>query len=244
MSSLELQLEIEPAAVRARREKFGGFNNQETGTRLRALVADNATTCHGVRMALEGLAEICAEAHDRKGAVAAAKKHRPDVCLIGRSLSGGGIAAVREITEAMPDTAIVVLADHPDADDLLRVLRAGAIGYMPIDFDPASLRRAIAAVHAKQAAIPRSMVRQLVDEIRSFETVTNGKFTLRERQVLELVRRGDSTTRIAQHLGISPITVRRHISVLVRKLGVSDRAALVATAGQDLIEAVADRIGR
>jgi two-component system, NarL family, nitrate/nitrite response regulator NarL len=196
---------------------------------LRALVADNAPTRYGVRMALDGLAVVCAEASDRRNAVEAAELHRPDICLIGRSLPGGGIKAVREISAAVPSAAIVVLADRPEIDDLLMALRAGAIGYMPVGFEPSQLRRAIVAVRSDQAAIPRSMVRELVDEIRSFDRVLQGHLTLRERQVLAMVRRGDSTARIAQHLDISPITVRRHISVLARKAGVVGRAELVAT---------------
>ena len=198
-------------------------------TPLRVLVADNAPTRYGVRMALDGLAVICAEAPDRRAAVEAAETHRPDVCLIGRSLPGGGIKAVREISALLQGTAIVVLADRPEIDDLLLALRAGAIGYMPVGFEAAQLRRAVVAVRSQQAAIPRSMVRQLVDEIRSFESVVQGELTLRERQVLAMVRRGESTARIAQHLDISPVTVRRHISVLVRKAGVAGRADLVAT---------------
>lgn len=242
MSSLDWRQAPMPVAA-ARRGQIEGFGHV-AGMPLRALVADNATTCHGVRMALEGLAVVCAEAYDRRNAVAAAQEQRPDVCLIGRSLPGGGILTVFEITEAVPGTPVVLLADRPHADDLMRALRAGAIGYMPVDFDPASLRRAITAVSNDQAAIPRSMVRQLVDEIRSFETVTRGQFTLRERQVLELVRRGESTTGIAHSLGISPITVRRYISELVRKLGVADRAALVVAPRSDLVETVADGVGR
>jgi DNA-binding NarL/FixJ family response regulator len=196
---------------------------------LRALVADNAPTRYGVRMALDGLAEVCAEAPDRASAVAAAKTHRPDVCLIGRSLPGGGIKAVREISASVPGASIVVLADRQEINDLLAALRAGAIGYMPVGFEAAHLRRAIAAVRSEQAAIPRSMVRELVYEIRSFDSVVQGQLTLRERQVLTMVRRGDSTARIAQLLDISPVTVRRHISVLVRKAGVESRADLITT---------------
>jgi DNA-binding NarL/FixJ family response regulator len=180
-------------------------------------------------MALDELALVCAEASDRRSAVEAVQKYRPDVVLIGRSLPGDGIRAVREISDAVPHTSIVVLADRPEINDLLMALRAGAIGYMPVGFEPAQLRRAIAAVRTEQAAIPRSMVRELVDEIRSFDRVARGQLTLRERQVLAMVRRGDSTARIAQHLDISPITVRRHISVLVRKAGVAGRAELAAT---------------
>ena len=193
---------------------------------LRVMVADNAATRLGVRMALEGFAEVCAEAGDRASAIASARSTRPDICLIGRSLAGGGIEAVREISDSLPDTSIVVLADGSEVEDLLLALRAGAIGYMPVDFEPGQLRRAIAAVGSGQAAIPRAMVRELVDEIRSFERFARGPLTLREMQVLAMLRRGDSTTHIAQSLDISPVTVRRHISVLVRKAGVRGRAEL------------------
>ncbi len=199
----------------------------ETSALLRVLVADNAPTRLGVRMALDGLALICAEAADRKSAVAAAQEHSPDVCLVGRSLPGGGIEAVREISSSGLRTAIVVLADSQDVDDLVMALRAGAIGYLPVDFEPDQLRRAIVAVGSEQAAIPRTMVRDLVDEIRSFERATQGPLTLREMQVLAMLRRGDSTAHIARKLSISPVTVRRHTSVLVRKAGVTGRAELL-----------------
>jgi len=195
---------------------------------MRVLVAANAPTRVGVRLALEGLATICAEADDRESAVRHARTQRPDVCLIGRSIPGGGIEAVREICATVPTAAVVVLADRTEVDDLLATLRAGAIGYMPVGFEPSQLRRAITAVHTKEAAIPRSMVRDLVDEIRALERAAAGDLTLRETQVLSMLRRGQSTARIAASLSISPVTVRRHISVLVRKAGVSGRAQLVA----------------
>jgi DNA-binding NarL/FixJ family response regulator len=197
---------------------------------FRALVADNAPTRFGVRMALHDFATICAEADDRESAIDAAREHSPDVCLIGRSLRGGGIEAVREICKSVPGTSVMVLADSENVDDLLLALRAGAIGYMPVDFEPAQLRRAVAAVRSDQAAIPRSMVRDLVDEIRMLERAAQDQLTMRETQVLAMLRRGDSTARIAENLSISPVTVRRHISLLVRKAGVSGRSELVGVA--------------
>ncbi len=197
---------------------------------IRVLIADTSPTRLGVRLALEGAAVICAEAMDRPGAVAAARRHQPDVCLVGRSLEGGGIGAVREISEAAPNAAIVVLADSHDTDDLMDALRAGAIGYLPVDFRPAQLRRAIDAVRSEQAAIPRAMVGALVREIHDLPE--RGRLTLRETQVLTMLRRGDSTAAIGRGLAISPVTVRRHISVLVRKAGVANRDELVG-AGAD-----------
>ena len=193
----------------------------------RALIADSAATRFGVRIALDGMVTICAEAGDRAAAVRAAEASRPDICLIGRALSGGGVDAVREICAAVPGTAVVVLADSDDVDHLLDSLRAGAIGYVPPGFSAPQLRRAIAAVRTDQAAIPRSMVRDLVEEIRVAERVTRGDLTARETQVLRMLKRGQSTALIASALSISPVTVRRHISVLARKAGVHTRSELV-----------------
>lgn len=195
---------------------------------IRVVVADNEPTRLGVRLALEGFAVICAEAGDRRDAVAAVSRTRPEVCLIGHALDGGGIGAVRDVSESAPGTAVVVLADSHHVEDLLEALRAGAIGYLPVDFEPAQLRRAISAVRSEQAAIPRTMVRELVDEIRSFDRSAQAPLTVREMQVLAMLRRGDSTARIARTLAISPVTVRRHISILVHKAGVEGRAELVS----------------
>jgi DNA-binding NarL/FixJ family response regulator len=196
-------------------------------SQLRALVADNAPTRFGVRLALQGVAEVCAEAEDRVASVRAAAASKPDIALVGRSLPGGGVEAVREICTLVPTCAVVVLADSDCADDLLDSLRAGAIGYMPVGFEPIQLRRAVSAVRTQQAAIPRSMVRDLIDEIRVAERAAEGDLTARETQVLTMLRRGHSTQRIAGSLSISPITVRRHISVVMHKVGVSQRADLL-----------------
>ncbi len=196
---------------------------------LRVLLADSAPTRFGVRLALDGIAAVCAEAGDRPAAVRHAIAERPDLCLIGGSLPGGGIDAIRQISKALPDTLIVMLADREGVDGLLDALRAGAIGYLPVGFEPSQLRRAIAAVLTEQAAIPRAMVKELVDEIRAAERAAENDLTMRETQVLTLLRRGTSTARIAEALSISPVTVRRHISVLVQKAGVSGREEMLAT---------------
>jgi two-component system nitrate/nitrite response regulator NarL len=196
---------------------------------LRVLVADSAPTRYGVRLALEGVAEICAEVGDRSGAIRSAVAEKPDLCLIGASLPGGGVEAARQICKALPDTLLVMLADTDGVEGLLAALRAGAIGYLPVGFDASQLRRAIAAVVSEQAAIPRAMVKELVDEIRAAERAAENDLTIRETQVLTLLRRGTSTARIAENLSISPVTVRRHISVLVRKAGVSGRDELLAS---------------
>jgi DNA-binding NarL/FixJ family response regulator len=189
------------------------------------LIADHAPTRLGVRIALGAMVHVCAEADDAEHAISAAQREQPDVCLVGLEIPGGGIAATRGICGVAPDSAVIVLATSREADDLLACVQAGAVGYLPSDIGAPALRRAIAAARGGEAAVPRSMVLALVHELQG-SAPGNVGLTARETQVLALLRRGESTIAIADRLGISPVTVRRHIAATVHKTGVEGRAAL------------------
>jgi DNA-binding NarL/FixJ family response regulator len=194
---------------------------------VRLLVADHAPTRLGIRMALEGEVEVCAEADDAEQAIRAAMRHQPDICLVGRDLPGDGLAAVRGICRAAPRTAVVVLAEVQDVDDFLDAVRAGAIGYVSVGLDAPALRKVIETAAAREAVVPPTMVLDLMIELRG-KGAGPEVLTGREAQVLGLLRRGHTTAAIAQRLEIAPVTVRRHISDLVHKLGVRDRSELMA----------------
>jgi DNA-binding NarL/FixJ family response regulator len=194
---------------------------------LRLLIADHAPTRVGIRLALGADVEVCAEASDAEQAIRAAKREQPDVCLVGREISGDGLGAVRGVCRAAPNAAVVVLAEVGDQDDLVASARAGAVGYVPGTLDGERLRRIMRAVASNEAVVPRSMVLELLLELRGAGTREDG-LTGRESQVLGMLRRGHTTGGIAERLEIAPVTVRRHISELVHKLGVEDRAALTA----------------
>ena len=192
-------------------------------SRVTLLVADSEPTRAGIRMALGGEAEVCAEAEDAEQAIRAAKRVQPEVCLVGRSIIGDGIRAARGICRAAPGAAVVVVAQAVDADDLLDAVRAGAVGYVSAeDLHADGLRRVVRAAAGGEAIVPRAMVRALLEEVGH----GGDGLGARERQVLGMLRRGYSTAAIAERLGITPTTVRRHISDLVHKLGVEDRSAL------------------
>jgi len=193
--------------------------------RLRLLIADRMATRVGIRMALDGEVDICAEADDAEQAIRAAMREQPDLCLVGEGLAGDPLTAIRGISRAAPDAAVVVLAPAHDVDYLLESVRAGAVGYVPGALDAERLRRIVNAAAAKEAVVPRSMVLELLLELRGGGGGADA-LTARESQVLGMLRRGHSTAEIAERLTIAPVTVRRHISELVRKLGVADRAAL------------------
>ena len=195
----------------------------------RLLIADRAPTRLGIRMALNGDADVCAEAEDAEQAIRAAKREQPDLCLIGDHIAGNGVAAIRGVIRAAPGCAVVVLAQGHDADRLLECVRAGAVGYVPGTLDAERLKRVIRAAAANEAIVPRSMVLELVLELRGGGGGADA-LTARESQVLGMLRRGHRTADIADRLAIAPVTVRRHISELVRKLGVENRAALAPSA--------------
>ena len=196
--------------------------------RLRVLTAAPAPTRMGIAIALGEDVEMCAQVGDAEQAIRAAKREQPDVCLVARELPGDGLVAVRGICRAAPEAAVLVLAEVYDPEDLLGVIRAGGIGYISADLTAEVLRRVVPAIFAKEAVVPRAMVLELLHELR---TSGGGAEALspRESQVLGMLRRGNSTSEIAKRLKVTPVTVRRHISGIVRKLGVSDRASLITS---------------
>jgi DNA-binding NarL/FixJ family response regulator len=202
---------------------------------VRVLIAHHGLMRHSIRMALEGETEICAEAEDAEQAILQAKRCQPDVSIVGWDIVGDGITAVQGILAVAPRASVIVLAEKSDVDDLLAAVRAGAVGYLPGSLDVEQLRRVVRGVSADEAAVPRSMVRELILELRTATAL--GGVTEREAQVLGMLRRGHSTAEIAARLQISPVTVRRYISDLIRKLGVDSRAGLLS------VDLGADRLG-
>jgi DNA-binding NarL/FixJ family response regulator len=200
---------------------------------IRVLIADDHTpTRSGVRAALEGHGfEVCAEAEDADGALEAARRERPDVCLLSIRMPGSGIAAAARIHAEMPKVAIVMLTVSTSDEDLFDSLRAGAVGYLLKSTDPNRLPHAIKGVLEGEAAVPRALVARLLDEFRTRgrrrRLAGVAELTGREWDVLERLADGATTAEIAARLSVSPVTVRRHVSALVRKLGVSSREEAV-----------------
>lgn len=217
--------------------------------RRRVLVADDHVAHRaGVRAALEGSAfEVCAEVANGPAAVEAALRELPDVCLLDVHMpGGGGIDAAAEISARLPGTAIVMLTVSAEEQDLFDAIRAGAAGYLLKDIDPARLPAALEGVLAGEAAIPRRLVGRIVEELseRSRRRVPlehrgGAELTSREWETVELLRDGASTAEVAERLSISQVTVRRHVSEVLRKLHVPDR-----TAAFELLGAMREHRGR
>jgi two-component system NarL family response regulator len=198
------------------------------------LADDHAAVRAGVRLALElGGFKVVAEATTADDAVAAALRDRPSLCLLDIYMPGGGIAAAERIAASLPDTAIVMLTVSSSEQDLFAALRAGASGYLLKTTDPERLPLELHGVLRGDAALPRALTTRLIEEfrrrgrLRRLPLAGRIELTDREVDVLELLRQGHSTMVIAQRLGISVVTVRRHISAMMAKFNVRSRDAML-----------------
>jgi DNA-binding NarL/FixJ family response regulator len=176
---------------------------------------------------------VVGEASDAAAAIGAATRLRPDICLIEIELPVEGLNAIGRITKASPETMVVVLSRSGEPENVVTAFTRGASGYLLKGISGERLASTLRGAYYGEPPLSRSLVPYLVDEIRRGSvrrlTLPAGPVTLtpREWEVGEMLREGRSTTEIAETLGVSPITVRRHVGLLLNKLGADNREAAV-----------------
>jgi two-component system nitrate/nitrite response regulator NarL len=187
----------------------------------------------GLRGLLEqaGL-EVVGEAGDVLEALGAIAEVKPAVCVVDADIRGG-LVAVRRITRDPEGPSVLVLAAAPTPDGLLAALRAGASGYLPRGTEGNGLVRAVESMLDGNFAVTRASVASLIHEVRGGgrQRLSIGgvpvSLTEREAQVLELLASGMPTQEIARELGLSPVTVRRHVGAIAAKVGTRGRERLL-----------------
>jgi DNA-binding NarL/FixJ family response regulator len=173
-------------------------------------------------LARSGL-EVVADVADAATAAEAAQLYRPGVVLVDADILGGCIRAVRRIVERAPSTAVVVVAAELDQESLLAAVRAGARGFVPETLGAHGLVRAIQVALTGEAVIPRAGVSTLIDQVRGSEQEQMSvdglrlSLTRRESDVIARLREGMTPKQIAFELGLSAVTVRRHLASIARK---------------------------
>ncbi|GAA1815574.1 response regulator transcription factor [Actinomadura chokoriensis] len=181
---------------------------------------------------------VTGEAADGEQAVAACRELRPDVALLDvRMPRMDGLEAARRITaDPRLDGVRVVILTTFDLDEYVYgALRAGATGFLLKDTEPAELIHAVRVAARGDALITPSVTRRLIGEFAGrVDVPTPGprlkSLTEREREVMLLVAAGQSNDEIAARLVLSPATVKSHVSRVMAKAGVRDRAQLVVLA--------------
>jgi DNA-binding NarL/FixJ family response regulator len=203
------------------------------------LADDQALVRTGFRAILDAREdlEVVAEAADGNEAVVAVAEHRPDVVLMDiRMPSQDGIAATRQIVQSGASSRVIMLTTF-DLDDLVvAALRAGASGFLLKDAQAAELVHAVRVVAGGDALLAPAVTRRLLDRFATVAlapadaSAALALLTPRELQVLELVAAALSNAEIAQRLVISDVTVKAHVSAILRKLDLRDRVQAVVLA--------------
>ncbi|HYO41164.1 MAG TPA: response regulator transcription factor [Nocardioidaceae bacterium] len=183
--------------------------------------------------------ELVGEASNGEQAVSLARSQTPDVLLMDvRMPVMDGIEATRRIS-ADPDLAgvkVLVLTTFDLDEHVYAALRAGASGFLLKDTSPEDLHRAVQVVAEGGSLISPQVTRRLVAQFCSHPPTVQGTaklaghLTEREVEVLRLVARGLSNAELAHELTLSPLTTKTHVSRILTKLGLRDRAQLVVAA--------------
>ncbi len=198
------------------------------------LVDDHALVRFAIRQALQAPdLEVVGEASSAEEALSVAPLLRPDLLLLDIDMPGmRGIDAVRELAPRLPDTRIVMLTVSTDRRDLLQAIRHGAYGYLTKDLSGDALLRAVRGIRtgdlpmsrSHAATVVESLARNARGRLSAEDGDLDGVLSSRETEVLRLLADGLTDREIAGALAISPRTVESHVSSLLRKLGVRNRA--------------------
>lgn len=197
------------------------------------LVDDHALVRSAIRQALDAPdIEVVAEAGSAEEMLDLAPQLRPDVILLDIDLPGlSGIEAVRELAPRLPETRIVMLTVSTDRRDLLTAMRHGAAGYLTKDLTGDALLRAVRGLRRGDLPMSRIHAAVVVEHLArggsssgADATETADLLSARENEVLRLLADGMTDRDIAAGLAISPRTVESHVSSVLRKLGVRNRA--------------------
>ena len=200
---------------------------------IRVMVIDDHPVFRkGVRALLEGTADITVvgEAGTGTEAIALISSLTPDVVIMDLMLPDmSGLEATETIHAQSPQTKVLVLTSHAEADALVPALKAGATGYVLKSETRVELVNAIRTVTQGKPLVPIEFTASLVNAITEKPNDLS-ILTSREVEVLKLIARGLNNTDIASRLNIGGGTVKTHISSVLGKLHVTDRtqAALYA----------------
>jgi DNA-binding NarL/FixJ family response regulator len=205
---------------------------------VRVLIADDHPLFReGMRGRLDRVGDIkvVGEAASGEEAVRMAGELEPEVILMDIKMPGlNGIEATREIRKAGPEVGVLVLTMFEDDDSVFAAMRAGAKGYLLKDSGGEEVVYAIRAVASGEAVFGSGVAERIIGFFSAPGPAAHRRafpeLTEREEEVLSLVARGKSNQEIARQLYVSVKTVRNHVSNILLKLHVADRAQAVIRA--------------
>ncbi|MFC0391274.1 response regulator transcription factor [Paenibacillus mendelii] len=200
------------------------------------IVDDHAVVRSGLKLLLSEKEDmtVVGEASEGDEAIALAGQLRPDVVLMDLSMPHGkdGLTAAKELSQILPDTAVLILTMHDDDEYLFRAIQAGASGYVLKSAPHEELVTAIRTVAGGNAYLYPTATKRLMSEYMDcFQAGSNqdqyDTLTTREKEILSLAAKGYANKEIAEQLFISVKTVETHKSNVMEKLGLRSRPDLI-----------------
>lgn len=216
------------------------------------LVDDHNLFRSGVRQLLQkepGL-QVVAEAADGLEGLKRAKALRPDVILLDLNMPGlSGLKTLQLLTQDVPQSRVLILTVSEEAEELGQALQAGACGYLTKNIEAETLVAGIHKAHAGQPVISDTMTVKLVEQFRQQgqsaaahgglvagteaeqeAEAARGRLTVREREIVQCLARGESNKEIARNLGVAESTVKIHVQNILKKLQLSSRVQVAVYA--------------
>ena len=209
------------------------------------IVDDHGIVRKGIRALLaeiDGI-DVVGEASDGREAIAQAEALTPDVILMDLLMPGtDGIEATRQIAAGEAGPRILVLTSFASDDKVFPAIKAGALGYLLKDSEPADLVQAIQQVHRGEPSLQPSIAHRVLQELQrpSRHPPTPDPLTDREMEVLRLVAKGFSNPEVAEKLTVTEATVRTHVSNILSKLHLANRVQATLYALQEGITSLED----
>jgi two-component system nitrate/nitrite response regulator NarL len=202
--------------------------------RIAVVVADDHPLYReGVVRALSasGQVEVVAEAGDGREALACIQEHRPDVALLDYKLPElDGVAVTNAVVRDQLPTRVLLVSAFTDSGVVYQALETGAAGFVSKEARREQIVDAVLACARGENVLPPEIAAGLVSEIRLRRQDDRPALTQREHEILRLIAAGKSLPEVAKELYLGLTTVKTHVQHLYEKLGVSDRAAAVASA--------------
>jgi len=201
------------------------------------LADDHAVVRDGLRALLEAQAdiEVVGDAANGREVLRLAQQLHPDVVVMDIAMPElNGVEATQQMHDAYPSTQVLILSMHSTTEHIFRALQAGARGYLLKDSAGAEVVDAVRVVHAGRRYLSQKIAATVIDDYIAERHRASPLESLssRERQILQLVAEGKSSTEIAAILFLSPKTVDTYRSRLMHKLDIGDLPSLVKFAIQ------------
>jgi two-component system invasion response regulator UvrY len=205
---------------------------------LKVLIADDhAVVRQGLRRILNDIPElgVVAEADDGQSALNLVRSEPWDVLVLDLSMPGrGGLDILKDVRRERPETRVLVLSMHPEDQFAVRMLKAGAAGYLTKETAPSELVAAVRKVMSGGKYVSASLAEKLAFDVdRDNDRPRHEKLSDREFQVMRRLAAGLTVQQIAEELMLSPKTISTYRARVLEKLELKSNAELIHYAIQN-----------